>query len=414
MAQILPFAGIRPRPELAAALSSRSPDRYSPEELHDTLERNTYSFLHIIFPDHADGQTTRAGSPERLRKIKARYLEFRQKGYFIQDTRPAYYLYRQVSGQHHYTGIIACSSVSDYETGVIKIHEQTLTDREEKLREYLEICDYNSEPVLFCYPDHSEINRITREITGTEPEYHFESRGGIAHTLWPVTDSNQIDSLREYFAEIPAIYIADGHHRSASSEALAKMRRQQNPDWTGSEPWNFFMGIYFPESELKIFDYNRLVKDLNGMEPGDFLARLGEHFEVNPLTEAAPEPVEKYTFTLYVDQAWYLLRLREGNIEGTDPAEHLDAALLTRFILSPILGIHDLKNDSRIGFLEGTRGPEALKRAVDSGKFRAAFGLVPVQMQELKAIADAGAIMPPKTTWVEPKLRNGLVIYPLS
>jgi uncharacterized protein (DUF1015 family) len=414
MAQILPFAGIRPLPELAASVSSRSPDRYTPEELQDTLNRNPHSFLQIIFPDHADGQVTKPGSPERLRKIKSRYVEFRQNGYFLQDTKPVYYIYRQETPDHCYTGIIACSSVNDYEQGVIKIHEQTLTDREEKLKEYLEVCDYNSEPILFCYPDHALLNQLVAEITTLNPEYDFTTRGEMRHRLWLVSEPEKVKNITNYFGEIPAIYIADGHHRSASSAGLARDRRMHNPQFMGKEPWNFFMGIYFPESELRIVDYNRLVKDLQGLDLETLLSRLGVYFEITPMSNSVYTPDAKFTFSLYADGQWFKLKIKPEFTQSENPAQRLDAALLTQFILSPILGIHDLKNDKRIGFLEGTRGPIALKEAVDSGKFAAAFGLYPVQMQELKNIADAGEIMPPKTTWVEPKLRNGLVVYPLS
>jgi uncharacterized protein (DUF1015 family) len=414
MAQILPFAGIRPLPDLAASVSSRSPDRYTPEELQDTLNRNPYSFLQIIFPDHADGHSTRPGSRERLQKIKSRYLEFHNRNYFQQDNKPVYYVYRQEIPGHCYTGIIACSSVEDYEKGVIKIHEQTLTDREEKLTEYLEICNYNSEPVLFCYPDHPKINAIIQNTTQSHPEYDFTTRGEMRHRLWLISASDKVKDVSKYFEEIPAIYIADGHHRSASSAGLAKSRRKQFPNYSGKEPWNYFMGIYFPESELKIFDYNRLVKDLNGLTTQGFLEQLTQYFEVIPISETLFSPTEKYSFSLYVEGKWFYLKLNAKYIQSKNPADTLDAALLTKYILSPILQIHDLKNDKRIGFKEGTQGPEALKKAVDSGKFAAAFGLFPVQMKELKKIADAGEIMPPKTTWIEPKLRNGLVIYPLS
>ncbi len=414
MARIFPFAGIRPLPELAASVSSRSPDRYSPEELQDTLNRNAHSFLQIIFPDHADGKPTKPGSMERLQKIKQRYLEFRGKGYFLQEDKPVYYVYQQQTAGWNYTGIIACSDVRDYEEGIIKIHEQTLTDREEKLREYLDICDYNSEPVLFCYPDHSGIQEILHSVLRTTPVYDFSTRGELHHKLWVIEKEEQVQQLHQYFSEIPAIYIADGHHRSASSEALAKARRLQHPGYSGAEPWNFFMGIYFPESSLRIFDYNRLVKDLNGLEVHALLEKISAAFNITACGKEETRPSGKHLFSMYVEGEWYTLHLKAGLVDESDPAGSLDAALLTRLILSPIFGIHDLKHDSRIGFVDGTQGPKALKDAVDSGKYKVAFGLYPVQMEELKRIADAGAIMPPKTTWVEPKLRNGLVIYPLS
>lgn len=414
MAHILPFAGIRPVKDKAAQISSRSPDRYSQEQLQEILRQNPYSFLHIIFPDFSDNLHTKAGSKERLEKIKSRYLEFCAKGWLVQEDKPVYYIYRQENQGNQYTGIIACSGVEDYLNGVIKIHEETLTDREEKLREYLEVCDYNSEPVLFCYPDHAEISSIIQRKIQDAPEYDFITTGEVRHILWLVDEDEAVNALRRNFDSLPAIYIADGHHRSSSSALLAKSRKEKHPEHSGSEPWNYFLGIYFPESELKIFDYNRLVKDLNGLDKEVFFEKISADFEVIPHGSVLFKPAQKFTFSLYLDQEWFELKLKPGRADETIPAESLDAALLTRYILAPVLGIQDLKNDKRIGFIEGTRGVAALAAEVDSGRFALAFGLFPVQMQELKAIADTGAIMPPKTTWIEPKLRNGLVIYSLS
>lgn len=414
MATIIPFRGIRPTRDKVHLVASRSVDNYSRGDLNEKLRSNPYSFLHVINPDFMDGQRTRPGSAERLRKVKARYENFKQEGVFEQDHRPVYYVYRQLKQGNTYTGIIACTGIDDYFNGTIKIHEQTLTEREQKLMAYLDVCDFNAEPVLFCYPDDADINAQVVLATERRPEYDFTTTDKVRHTLWLIDQPEQVQHLQERFAAVPAVYIADGHHRSASSALLGKSRREAAGQFNGTEPWNFYLGVFFPESQLRIYDFNRVVKDLNGLTEADFLKQLERNFEIRHCGETIVQPEQKHVFSMYLDKNWYLLHLKSGLANDKEPVGSLDAYLLTEYILAPVLGISDLKTDKRIGFVSGIKGPDELKNQVDNWKFKVAFGLFPVAMQELKRIADTGNSMPPKTTWIEPKMRSGLVMYSLK
>jgi uncharacterized protein (DUF1015 family) len=414
MATIIPFCGIRPSTDKVHLVASRAVDGYSPVDLKEKLRSNPYTFLHVINPDFADGQRTKPGSKERLEKVKARYLQFHEENIFIQDRKPCYYIYRQQKNGSVSTGLIGCSSIDDYFSGVIKVHEQTLTEREEKLKQYLEVCDFNAEPVLFSYPNDVVIDKLTEEITNSRPEYDFTTTDKVRHTLWLVDDQKKVSLIEERFRNIPSIYIADGHHRSASSALLGKSRREKNPNHTGKEPYNYYLGVFFPETQLKIFDFNRVVKDLNGLNDVSFLERLKDSFEVEKQGTAIYKPRKKHEFSMYLDGNWYALKPKAGIVHDKEPVGSLDAYILTEHLLSPILNIHDLKTDKRIGFVSGIKGAEELKNQVDNWKAKVAFGLYPVSMEQLKLIADTHNIMPPKTTWVEPKMRSGLVIYSLS
>ena len=414
MATILPFKGIRPSSDKAHLVASRSVDNYSREDLHEKLRTNPYTFLHVIHPDFKDGKRTKPGSPQRLKKIRATYEKFCAEKILVHDDSPCYYAYRQEKNGNTYTGIIACTSIDDYFNGTIKIHEQTLTERELKLKDYLEVCEFNAEPVLFCYPDHEEISALTNKIISRRPEYDFSTTDKARHSLWVIEDEKEVAQLKKYFDGVQSVYIADGHHRSASSALLGKSKRESNPGYKGDEPWNFYLGVFFPETQLKIFDFNRVVRDLNGLTNEIFLNQLEKDFEIIPHNEKIFRSPRKHIFSMYLDKNWYELRLRAGRAHDEEPVASLDAYILTKFILSPILGVHDLKTDSRVGFVSGIKGMEELKNQVDNWKFKVAFGLFPVQMGELKHIADTNSIMPPKTTWVEPKMRSGLVIYSLE
>lgn len=414
MANIIPFKGIRPAKDKVHLVASRSVDGYSKDELKDKLHGNPYTFLHVISPDFNDGKITKPGSPARLHKVKAQYLKFVSDKVFVKDEQPAYYIYRQIKEDNIYTGIIGCSSIDDYFNGVIKIHEQTLTEREEKLKEYLEICDFNAEPVLFSYPNDIIIDQITDKTVQENPVYDFTTTDKVHHQLWILYDPQMIKQIQVRFSKIPAVYIADGHHRSASAALLGKSRREQNPDYTGEEPYNYYLGVFFPETQLKIFDFNRVVKDLNGLSSEAFLERIKEKFIVTSKNAGEYKPAKKHNFSLYLDGSWYSLDAKKEIVHNEEPVGSLDASILTEQILSPILNIHDLKTDKRIGFVSGIKGMKELKNQVDKWSFKAAFGLYPVEMEQLKHIADTNNIMPPKTTWVEPKMRSGLVIYSLS
>jgi uncharacterized protein (DUF1015 family) len=414
MAKIIPFKGIRPAKDKVHLVASRSVDSYTAAELNEKLRGNPYTFLHVINPDFNDGKRSKPGSDERLQKVKAAYLKFRKDEIFVNDERPSYYIYQQIKDGIIYTGIIGCSSIDDYFTGVIKIHEQTLTEREEKLKHYLEVCDFNAEPVLFSYPNDAVIDTLTEKIISTEPTYDYSTTDRVRHKLWVVSEESLVKKIEERFANVPAVYIADGHHRSASSALLGKTRREANPDYTGKEAYNFYLGIFFPETQLKIFDFNRVVKDLNGLSSKEFIKKLSLKFNIAEKGTDLYKPVKKHNFSMYLDGKWYSLDAKKEIVHNEQPVGSLDASILTEHILSPLLNIHDLKTDKRIAFVSGIKGMKALKDNVESGKFAVAFGLYPVEMQQLKHIADTNNIMPPKTTWVEPKMRSGLVIYSLG
>lgn len=414
MAKIIPFKGIRPAKDKVHLVASRSVDSYTAAELNEKLRGNPYTFLHVINPDFNDGKKTKPGSDERLLKVKAAYLRFRKENIFVNDRSACYYIYQQAKEGIVYTGIIGCSSIDDYFNGIIKIHEQTLTEREEKLKHYLEVCDFNAEPVLFSYPNDVVIDELTEKIIATEPAYDYSTTDKVRHKLWVVNDEKQVKQIEERFSKVPAVYIADGHHRSASSALLGKTRRDANPKYTGKEAFNYYLGIFFPETQLKIFDFNRVVKDLNGLTAEEFIKRVAEKFTITEKGKEVYKPLKKHNFSMYLEGKWYSMDPKNEIVHNEQPVGSLDASILTEHILSPILDIHDLKTDKRIGFVSGIKGTKALKDQVDSGKFTVAFGLYPVEMQQLKHIADTNNIMPPKTTWVEPKMRSGLVIYSLA
>ena len=414
MASIIPFKGIRPAADKAQMVVTRSADNYPKEILKHKLETNPYSFLQIINPDFEDGKHTKPGSLERLRKIKNRFLSFLKEETFIQDHKPCYYLYQQFKAGNIYTGIIGCSSVDDYEKGIIKKHEQTLKDREEKLKKYLEVCDFNAEPVLFFYPENVTIEDIINQYLVKHPAYDFTTTDRVRHKIWVIGDKKNVDTIRKAFEKMDAIYIADGHHRSASSASLANELKAKNKNHTGKENYNYYMGIFFSENQLKIFDFNRVVSDLNNYATHDLLEKIKEKFRLLAHHDNIYKPEHKHKFSMYVDGKWYELIAKPEICNGDDAVKKLDASILSHHILTPILGIDDLRTNKRIGFVPGVKGMEALKAQVDGGKYKIAFGLYPVSMTELKHIADTNGIMPPKTTWVEPKIRSGLVVYSLG
>jgi len=414
MAKVIPFKAIRPQNDKVHLVASRSVDGYNPSELRDKLSGNPFSFLHVINPDFEDGVRTKPGSKERLLKVKNHFKKFVREKVFLRDESPCYYLYRQIKEDNEFIGIIACISIDDYMNGVIKIHEQTLTQREEKLKDYLEVCEFNAEPVLFCYPNDTVIDTLSDEIATTQPDYDFTTADKVRHTVWVINNKVNVKQLMDRFATIPNIYIADGHHRSSSATLLGKLRRSARKSYTGEEAFNYYLGIFFPETHLKIYDYNRIVRDLNGLSVNEIKNRLQTHFTISEITANDFKPTKKHQLSMYVDNQWYSLDAKESIYNAKDPIDSLDSAILTKYILSPIFDISDLRTDKRIAFVPGVRGSSELKKQVDEGKAAIAFGLFPVTMEHLKWIADTNNIMPPKTTWVEPKMRSGLIIYSLE
>lgn len=414
MAVVKPFKAIIPTKDKVHLVASRSVDSYNSFELRFKIQTNPFSFLRIIKPEFNETKKSKPNSPELLKKIKHKFSDFINEGVFENTNKEAFYIYQQIKENHSYTGIIGLSSIDDYLNGTIKIHEQTITDREEKLMHYLEVCDFNAEPVLICHPKNDKINEAIAATKNTATYFDFTTSDKVRHKLWQVADPLLITQIEQGFIELGAIYIADGHHRSASSTLLGKYRRAQNPDYTGNEPFNYFLCAYFSESQLHIYDFNRVVSDLNDLYEFDFIEKVKEKFEVVEMGEEIYKPKKLHNMSMYLGGKWFSLTLKSAFINDSDPVGVLDAALLSEHILSPILGIHDLKTDKRVLFVNGTKGMEELKNHVDGGKMKVAFGLFPVVMEQLKKIADNHCIMPPKSTYIEPKLRSGMLLYSLS
>ncbi|HAA01300.1 MAG TPA: DUF1015 domain-containing protein [Flavobacteriales bacterium] len=414
MAVIRPFKAIRPTRDKAHLVASRSVNLYKQRILNAKLEENPYTFMHVILPEFGSKITTKPNTTERFKLVKKNFEAFRKKGIFIQDKNDCLYIYRQLKDGYSYTGIIAGAAVDDYLNGVIKIHEQTLTKREEIFKNYLDVCGFNAEPVLLSYSDNNTVDKVLKRYTAERSEYEFTTADGVTHFLWIVAEKKDIAIICKAFEKIPAVYIADGHHRSASSALLAKDRRSKLKKYSGKEMFNYCMAFFISESQLNIYDFNRVVKDLNGLSAKEFLDQLREKFDVESKGKKCYRPKKLHNFSMYLEGEWYSLTAKKGSFNSKHPVGNLDAQILTDNILSPVLGIHDLKTDSRIEFVGGLQGMEGLQRKVDEGKMKVAFGLFPVKVDQLKQIADTNNIMPPKTTWIEPKLRSGLVIQSLD
>lgn len=414
MAIVKPFKGIKPVKDKVHLVASRSVDGYSNEEIANKISTNPYTFLHVIKPEFVGVEKSKPNSPELLQKIKKAYQSFIANNILEQDTSNSYYIYRQTKNNTVFTGIIGCSAIDDYLNGVIKVHEQTLTDREIKLKEYLAVCDFNAEPICMSYPDDNILSDFIKKITQQPAEFNFTTTDTSLHQLWTVSKNEDVTLIEERFKSMPAIYIADGHHRSASSALLGKEKRNQLKNYTGDEGFNYFMCIYFPESELKIYDFNRVVKDLNNLTAEDLLAQIGIKFDIEKKGNTIYKPIQLHNISMYLDGNWYSLTAKKEICNDSDSIGILDASILSEHILSPILNITDLKTSKRIGFVSGIKGMQELKMVVDNQSYKIAFALYPATMEQVKNIANTGKSMPPKTTWVEPKLRSGLVIYSLS
>lgn len=406
MAIVKPFKGVRPPADKAHLVASRSYVSYTKSQLRSKLHENPFSFLHIIHPDMGSVKLHKINSTEeRFQQVRKKYGEFLHEEILVRENTDSFYIYRQIKNGHPFTGIIAAVAVQDYLDGKIKIHEQTLSKRQDTFTQYLDITGINAEPVLLMASRSADLERIYAKYLDTKPEYDFTTTNRDRHQLWIVSDQKDVTAITKIYSEIEALYIADGHHRSASSALLCQKRNQEN-NGKGNEPWNYFLAYILDENTVRIFEFNRLVKDLNGLDASVFLHQLEQHFYIN---EAPPlyKPVQKGEFSLYLDKQWYTLTVK---VHTND----LDAQVLSDLVLGPILNIKDLRKDKRIAFLEGPKGMEGIKHAVDKNQFRAGFGLYAVAIDELKNIADINGTMPPKSTWVEPKLRSGLVVYELE
>jgi uncharacterized protein (DUF1015 family) len=409
LANIIPFKAVRPSRDKVGLVPTRPFQEYSVEEIRFQLEHNPFSFLHILNPGYKF-QKEISGS-ERFQLVKNRYLEFKEAKVFIQDEKPAYYIYKTISRNETYCGIIAATSAEDYENNIIRKHEDTISYKEKLFKDYLNTVGFNTEPVLLTYPDSDVINEITDRVMQQRPEYEFSSLNKDTHYLWVVDSPELTGQIKSEFEKLEAVYIADGHHRSASSWLLAKESRERNPEHTGKEAYNYFLSYMIAESNLKLYEFNRLIKDLNGLSKKEFLMQLDQWFRIENRGSEYYRPSKKHHFSMYLDGEFYSLYLRKTIYEFDDAMSALDPYILYTKILKPILGINDLKNDLRISYLPGRNDPLQVKQAVDDGAFAIGFGMLPLTIDEIKQIADEGLTMPPKSTCIEPKLRSGLTVY---
>ncbi len=409
MTKILPFKAVRPARPYAGLVASRPYEDYSENELRAQLEYNPYTFLHIVNPGYKFQHDI--GGDRRFEMVRNRYLEFREEGTFIQDKTPCFYVYQIKNRGMTCCGIIAAASAEDYERNVIKKHEDTIAPREQIFKEYLKVVGFNTEPVLLTYPDSEVITSVLEETMKKRPEYEFATANKELHTLWKICDEENVGKIRKEFGNMSKIYIADGHHRSASSYLLAQECKEANPDHNGEEPYNYFMSYLIAESNLRIYEYSRLVTDLNGYSKEEFLIRLDEWFRIENRGYEIYKPSQKHHFNMYLDGEFYSLYLRNTNYEFSDSLSRLDSYILYEKILKPVLGIQDLRHDKRITYVHGRNDLIELKTRIDSGEFQVGFGMLPANIEEIKQIADENLTMPPKSTYIEPKLRSGLTIY---
>lgn len=412
--KVKPFKGVRPPKEWVKEVASRPYDVLNSEEARSEAEGNEKSLYHIIKPEIDFPVGKDEHDADVYEKAAENFRLFQQKGWLVQDEREMYYIYAQTMNGKTQYGIVVGAYVDDYMTGKIKKHELTRRDKEEDRMKHVRITNANLEPVFFAYPDRPELDEIVRRITSGAPEYDFVSEDGVGHHFWLVSDQKDIDAVTRIFDSIPAMYIADGHHRSAAAALVGAEKARNNPNHKGDEEYNYFMAVCFPQSQLTIIDYNRLVKDLNGLTPEEFLQKLGKNFIVEPTGTEIQKPRGLHNFSIYLDGKSFSVTARPSIINDDDPIEQLDVTLTSRYILDEILGIKDLRSDKRIDFVGGIRGLGELKKRVDSGEMALAIALYPVSMKQLMDIADSGNIMPPKTTWFEPKLRSGIVIHKLD
>lgn len=414
MAKIKPFKGIRPPKQYVEEVESRPYDVLDSEEARVEAGDNEKSLYHIIKPEIDFEPGTSEYDPRVYEKAAENFKKFQDKGWLVQDDKDNYYIYAQTMNGKTQYGLVVCAFVDDYLNGVIKKHELTRRDKEEDRMKHVRVNNANIEPVFFAYPDNTVLNDVIMKYAQTEPENDFIAPiDGFRHQFWIISDSKDIEVVTEEFAKMPALYIADGHHRSAAAALVGAEKAKQNPNHKGTEEYNYFMAVCFQASQLTILDYNRVVKDLNGLSSEEFLKALSKNFDVVEKGADIYKPNHLHNFSLYLDNKWYSLTAKQGTFDDKDPIGVLDVDISSRLILDEILGIKDLRSDKRIDFVGGLRGLEELKRRVDSGEMRMALALYPVTMQQIMDIADSGKIMPPKATWFEPKLRSGLIIHKL-
>lgn len=409
MAIFKPFKAVRPSRDKVALVSSKSYEAYTPAELGAKLDFNPFTFLHVINPGYKYHQEV--SGEQRFKLVNNRYLEFKENNIFIQDKSPAFYIYERIDEINTFCGIIGATSVNDYENQKIKKHEATIKRRVELFQNYLKITGFNAEPVLLTHKNDENLKNIIESEKKKRPEYEFSTTDKILHKLWLIDDVNVIDTIETIFAKMDSLYIADGHHRTASSAYLAKKLAEENENHSGEEDYNFFMSYIIPESDLKISEFNRFVTDLNGHTKEEFLMKVDEIFRIENKGQQLYKPTKKHHFSMYLDGEFYSLYLRKNNYQFSDTISKLDAEILHRTILNPILGIIDASKNDRIGYSQNKLNSISLKTKVDSGQYKIGFGLVPTSIDEIKEFADNNLKMPPKTTYIKPKLRSGLTMY---
>lgn len=415
MAIVKPFRGIRPPRELVEKVESRPYDVLNSEEARQEAGDNEMSLYHIIKPEIDFEPGTSEYDPKVYQRAAENFQKFQDKGWLVQDKDEHYYIYAQTMNGKTQYGLVVAAHVDDYMQGRIRKHELTRRDKEEDRMKHVRVNNANIEPVFFAYPDNDVLDRVISRYAETKPEYDFIAPiDGFRHQFWIISDHDDMNVITREFAKMPYLYIADGHHRSAAAALVGAEKQQQNPGHKGDEEYNYFMAVCFQASQLTILDYNRVVKDLNGLTAAEFVQALRKNFTVDDMGTDIYKPQQLHEFSLYLDEHWYRLRALPGSFDDSDPIGVLDVDISSRLILDEILNITDLRSSKRIDFVGGLRGLEELKRRVDSGEMRFALALYPVSMKQIMDIADSGNIMPPKATWFEPKLRSGLVIHKLS
>ncbi len=415
MATIKPFKGIRPPKELIEQIESRPYDVLNSEEAREEAKGNEKSLYHIIKPEIDFEVGTSEYDPRVYEQAAKNFKKFQEKGWLVQDEKDHYYIYAQTMNNKTQYGLVVGAYVNDYLDGTIKKHELTRKDKEEDRMKHVRVCDANIEPVFFAYPDNAALDQLIMRYAATAPEYDFIAPiDGFRHQFWIIENAEDINLITAEFEKMPALYIADGHHRSAAAALVGAEKAKQNPNHKGDEEYNYFMAVCFQASQLTILDYNRVVTDLNGLTEQEFLTRLEKDFIVEDKGTDIYRPNALHNFSLYLNKHWYSLTAKDGTFDNSDPIGVLDVDISSRLIFDSILGIKDFRTDKRIDFVGGLRGLEELKRRVDSGEMQMALALYPVSMQQIMDIANTGNIMPPKATWFEPKLRSGLVIHKLS
>jgi uncharacterized protein (DUF1015 family) len=410
MANIIPFKAVRPTRDKVSLVAARSYQSYTLEQRESRLRDNPFSFLHIVNPGYKFDK--KISGEARYNLVRNRYLEFKEDAIFIQDELPCYYVYQIKDRDYQvFNGIIAAASAEDYENDIIKKHEDTIEYREIIFKDYLKNVGFNAEPVLLTYPDNDVLAQIIVQVQEERSEYEFTTTYRDTHLLWKVEDDALIKKISLEFQHMNTVYIADGHHRSASSYLLYKDLKTNNPEHTGKEPYNFFMSYLIPESDLRIHEFNRVITDLNGLTKEEFLIQLDMLYRIENRGQIPYQPSKNHHFSMYLDGEFYSLHLRKKSYEIHTSLDALDSQILYKTILEPILGIEDLRNEARIGYINGKKDIVSMKSTIDKGNYRVGFGMVPVFIEEMKTIANDGLKMPPKSTFIEPKLRYGITIY---